>query len=107
MDKFIKHQALTETQDFDLKYMTIGLCGEVGEVCNEIKKMERDDVGKVTKERLHKIKLEMGDVLWYYIGICRKLKIDFNEILELNDAKLREYDDYEETVKKNLAKNHS
>lgn len=88
MEEFIKHQKLTQERDFDVKYLTIGLCGEVGEVCNEIKKME-------------KIKLEMGDVLWYYIGICNKLRISFNEILELNYKKLKSYDDYDEIVQRN------
>ena len=101
MDKFIKHQALTQAKDFDIKYMTIGLCGEVGEVCNEIKKMERDDNGKLTEERLNKIKLEMGDVLWYYIGLCRKLGINFNEILVLNKKKLQSYPDYNDIIEKN------
>jgi hypothetical protein len=41
MEEFIKHQKLTQERDFDVKYLTVGLCGEVGEVCNEIKKMER------------------------------------------------------------------
>jgi len=55
MDKFAEHQRLTEDRDFDLKYMTIGLCGEVGEVCNEIKKMERDDGNVMNEKRLKKI----------------------------------------------------
>lgn len=101
MEEFIKHQELTQIKDFDIKYMTIGLCGEVGEVCNEIKKMERDDNGQLTLKRLHKIKLEMGDVLWYYIGICRKLGINFNEILDLNRQKLELYSDYNDIIKKN------
>ena len=101
MDKFIKHQALTQAKDFDIKYMTIGLCGEVGEVCNEIKKMERDDNGQLTLKRLHKIKLEMGDILWYYIGICRTLGINFNEILDLNRQKLESYSDYNNIIEKN------
>lgn len=101
MNEFIKHQALTQAKDFDIKYMTIGLCGEVGEVCNEIKKMERDDNGQLTEERLYKIKLEMGDVLWYYIGICRKLGINFNEILLLNKKKLQSYSDYNDIIEKN------
>lgn len=101
MDEFIKHQALTQAKNFDIKYMTIGLCGEVGEVCNEIKKMERDDNGQLTLKRLHKIKLEMGDILWYYIGICRKLGINFKEILDLNIKKLESYPDYNDIIEKN------
>ena len=88
MEKFIKHQKKTQLKDFDLKYLTLGMAGEVGELCNEIKKLERDDDNYITQSRMNKIKLELGDVLWYYIGICRKLKIDINDIMDLNYNKL-------------------
>jgi NTP pyrophosphatase (non-canonical NTP hydrolase) len=61
----------------------------------------RDDNNLLTNERMEKIKLEMGDVLWYYVGICNKLGISFNEILELNYKKLKSYDDYDEIVQHN------
>lgn len=38
MEEFIEHQTLTQVKDFDIKYLTVGMCGELGEVCNEIKK---------------------------------------------------------------------
>ena len=107
MEEFIEHQALTQVKDFDVKYLTVGMCGEVGEVCNEIKKIERDDDGVLTDKRLAKIKLELGDVLWYYIGICNTLGIDFNDILELNYKKLRSYDDYKAIVEYNKKKKAS
>ena len=52
------------------------------------KKLERDDKNIITTDRLNKIKLELGDILWYYIGICRKLKIDINQIMQMNYNKL-------------------
>ena len=88
MEKFIKHQKKTQLKDFYLKYLTLCMAGEVGELCNEIKKMERDDDNYITQSRMNKIKLELGDVLWYYIGICRKLNIDINDIMDLNYNKL-------------------
>ena len=107
MEEFIEHQELTQVKDFDVKYLTIGMCGEVGEVCNEIKKIERDDGGVLTDKRLERIKLELGDVLWYYVGICNTLGIDFNNILELNYKKLRSYDDYKAIVEYNKKKKAS
>jgi len=101
MDHFVEHQNLTQAKDYDLKYLTVGLCGEVGEVCNEVKKIERDDDGVVTEKRLQRIKIELGDVLWYYVGICNKLGIKINDILELNYEKLRSYDDYKMIVEMN------
>jgi len=103
MEEFIKHQKLTQVKDFDIKYLTIGLCGEIGEVCNEIKKLERDDNNIMKENRLEKIKLELGDVLWYYIGICNKLNIDLDDIINLNYKKLRTYDaaqNYEAIIKR-------
>ena len=91
MEEFIRHQKLTQYKDFDLKYLTIGLCGEVGEVCNEIKKLERDDNNILTDNRLQKIKLELGDVLWYYIGICNKLDVSIDDIIKENIKKLQDY----------------
>lgn len=89
MDEFVKHQANTQHKDFDIKYLTIGLMGEMGELCNEIKKLERDDNNIMTKDRMDKIKLEMGDVLWYYVGITQKLGININELMQLNIKKLK------------------
>lgn len=104
MEEFIEHQTLTQVKDFDIKYLTVGMCGELGEVCNEIKKMDRDDGGILTDKRKERIVLEMGDLLWYYVGICNKLGIDFNEILNLNYKKLRSYEDYKKIVEYNRKK---
>ena len=41
MDKFITHQQKTQLKDFDLKYLTLGMAGEIGEFCNEIKKIRK------------------------------------------------------------------
>tara|TARA_B100001094_G_C18150607_1_gene783471 strand:- start:1141 stop:1416 length:276 start_codon:yes stop_codon:yes gene_type:complete len=86
--KYQSFQKKTQKKDFDLKYLALGLGGEVGEVQNEIKKLERDDDNNLTKERKQKILNELGDVMWYLSGILNQLDTTIDEILELNIQKL-------------------
>ena len=88
INKFKKHQQDTQSKDFDINYLTIGLCGEIGEFANEIKKLMRDDNNRMTKERRKKIILELGDVMWYYFAILNKLNIKFDNVLRNNINKL-------------------
>lgn len=88
LNKYSNFQKNTEKKEFDLKYMSIGLAGEVGELLNEIKKLERDDDFILTSERKNKIKLELGDILWYYHGICSRLNLTLEEVLNSNMNKL-------------------
>ena len=82
-------QKLTQKKDFDLKYFALGLGGEVGEVQNEIKKMERDDDNILTEDRKENIKKELGDVLWYLTGLCNNIGCNLKDILKTNIKKLK------------------
>lgn len=86
---------LKEYQDFCKKnhspnikdnplYFTTGLAGEVGEVCEIIKKSHRDAC-KPDKEALVK---ELGDVLWYLTNIATLYGITLKEAIEKNIEKL-------------------
>ena len=88
LDNYHKFQQKTENGNFDLKYMSIGLAGEVGEFLNEIKKMERDDNNILTEIRKQKIILELGDILWYLTGVSNKLNLNLNDIINNNIIKL-------------------
>ncbi|OGC51356.1 hypothetical protein A2982_01195 [candidate division WWE3 bacterium RIFCSPLOWO2_01_FULL_39_13] len=69
-------------------YPTLGLVGEAGEVAEKIKKVIRDDKGKISKEvRLNLIK-ELGDVLWYIAILSYELKIPLDTIAKTNINKL-------------------
>ena len=81
-------QKNTQLKPFDIKYMAIGMGGEVGEVLNEIKKMERDDNNVLTSNRKDKIIEELGDVLWYIVGTCRLIDTDLETVLNKNIEKL-------------------
>lgn len=48
-----------------LVYLSSGLISEVGELFGELKRVYRNDGGKVTPERLERFEDEIGDVLWY------------------------------------------
>ena len=90
LTEFPKHQTASEKKNnFGIQYMTLGLGGEVGEVLNEIKKMERDDNNILTESRKAKIIEEMGDVMWYFQGICSRLQITIPDVLQNNIEKIR------------------
>lgn len=69
-------------------YPLIGLTGETGEVAEKIKKLFRDDKGKLTPERKEEISKELGDVLWYVAQLSTELGIKFSDVVEGNIKKL-------------------
>lgn len=69
-------------------YLVVALNEESGEVAGELKKAYRDDGAHLTPERQQRIKLEMGDVLWYLQALCIKLGTSFDDIIALNQEKL-------------------
>ena len=71
-----------------LTYTTIGLNGEAGEVAEVIKKMLRDDGGKLSVERRQKLLLELGDVLWYLSQLARLADLTLQQVAEANIKKL-------------------
>ena len=72
----------------DIIYPSLGLSGEVGELMNQIKKIYRDDNGKISTVRKTDLKKEIGDVLWYIARVADDLNIDLTEAVELNLEKL-------------------
>ena len=70
-------------------YPAIGLAGEAGEVCNQIKKIMRDDNGNMTSPREAKLINELGDVLWYVAALATELGIDLNSVAKINIEKLK------------------
>ena len=72
----------------NLLYPTLGLCGEAGEVAEKIKKMIRDDGGRLSSERRAALSKELGDVLWYLAQLATEADLDLAEIAEANLVKL-------------------
>lgn len=69
-------------------YPTLGLSGEAGEVAEKIKKVLRDDGGKVGDEKKQEIEKELGDVLWYVAQIATELGLSLDRVAEMNIEKL-------------------
>lgn len=69
-------------------YPTIGLNNEVGEFSGKIKKIFRDKNGLFSEEDKEALKLELGDVLWYFTQICTELGYTLEDVAEANLDKL-------------------
>lgn len=70
-------------------YPALGLGGETGEVLEKIKKIIRDNNGKITSRAKRMLAKELGDVLWYLSQLCSELNLDFQEIAKRNIEKLK------------------
>jgi len=71
-------------------YPGLGLCGETGEVAENIKKIYRDDGGIMTGEREAKLVKELGDALWYLSNLASEMNISLSYIAIENLRKLRD-----------------
>ena len=69
-------------------YQTLGLAGEAGEVADKVKKVLRDNNGDFNEEEKAKIKLELGDVLWYVSQLSSELGFDLENVAKANLKKL-------------------
>lgn len=78
-DGLVRHGVL----DNATQVMVLGLPGEVGEICEYIKKMIRD--GTVDNELLLK---EFGDVLYYLLMLARSFGFSVRDIVDANTHKL-------------------
>ncbi|MBX7219366.1 MAG: nucleoside triphosphate pyrophosphohydrolase family protein [Blastocatellia bacterium] len=83
-----KRTAMYPNLGDNILYPALGLCGEAGEVAENVKKMIRDDGGKLSEKRRELLKKEVGDVLWYCAMLADELGFTLGEIAELNIAKL-------------------
>ncbi len=71
-----------------LAYTALGLTGEAGEVANKVKKVLRDDDGKLNEKTREDIKDEVSDCFWYLAAICTELGLKMSEVAEYNLDKL-------------------
>lgn len=65
--------------DGDLTIATLGLCGEAGEVANDVKKFM---YGKYTFQELReRSEKELKDCLWFLVALANGLNLDMDELL--------------------------
>ena len=74
--------------EYPLMYSCMGLAGETGEVIEKVKKVMRNNGGKMTEEQREAIKQEIGDVLWYLSQVARFCDIAFDDAAKANVEKL-------------------
>lgn len=69
-------------------YPALGLAGEVGEICNKVKKIVRDHGGQVTDDITAALVDEIGDALWYMAMLCSELGLRLDNVAVRNLTKL-------------------
>lgn len=87
--KMAKVSAVYPNVGANYMYPALGLAGETGEVCEKIKKLQRDGESIITEKFKKDLTLELGDVLWYVSQIASEFGIPLEEIALENIAKLR------------------
>lgn len=66
----------------------LGLGSETGELTEIVKKIVFQ--GKpLNEENLFHMKRELGDIMWYWINMCRALDLDPNDVIAENVEKLK------------------
>jgi len=76
--------ALTDSNK-ELTHLTLGLCGEAGEVANKVKRIERRQLMLFrTTEDCRDIAEELGDTLWYLARLADALGFDLDDIMSQN-----------------------
>lgn len=73
--RFTNRYTIDELED--LFIMATGLPGEVGEICEKLKKYVRD--GEIDKQALM---LEMGDTIYYWFRIAQRFQLEPQQILD-------------------------
>lgn len=92
MTKFDQYQnSVKETSywptEYGLLYLANALGGEAGELQNLVKKVYRDNSGKIQEDRREEMIDELGDVLWYVAAIASELQINLSEVAYKNRLK--------------------
>jgi NTP pyrophosphatase (non-canonical NTP hydrolase) len=91
LDGFLKyHPDTPEDVKLLLAVVYDGLgMGESGEVQGKIKKIIRDNNGRITHENVAEIKKELGDCLWYIASMCDSLGLKMEDVATGNIEKLQ------------------
>ncbi|MGM0380631.1 MAG: nucleoside triphosphate pyrophosphohydrolase family protein [bacterium] len=72
----------------NLIYPVLGLNGEAGEMAEKLKKIIRDNEGKIEEDKKEELARELGDVFWYLAVCAHELGFELEEIARHNLNKL-------------------
>lgn len=86
--KFVKSHSFYPNKGSNFVYPALGIAGEGGEVCDKIKKILRDENGKMSKDSKKFIKKELGDVLFYLTAEANELGLSMQEVVDSNIEKI-------------------
>lgn len=66
----------------------LGLVGETGEVAEKVKKLQRNNDGRISDKEGQELLKELGDVLWYLSAITYYLGASLDNLAQANLDKL-------------------
>lgn len=66
----------------------LGLAGEAGEVAEKVKKLQRNNAGRISDEEREELLKELGDVLWYLSALAHYLGQSLDVLAQSNLDKL-------------------
>lgn len=67
-------------EELKLIYPAMGLAGEIGEVCNKLKKVFRDNHGTITPVGMVELAKEVGDCIWYVAAVATDAGLTLSEL---------------------------
>lgn len=79
-----------EEVDVSPMYLSLGVCGEAGELAEKVKKCYRDSQGQFSELSIKEIEKEVGDVLWYLNRLAEELGFSLGSAAQLNLIKLED-----------------
>lgn len=74
----------------DVSFAALALVGEVGEVCDAVKKSNIYNESKSWTDLRTKLIDELGDVLWQWVACVNTLDMTVTDIIDFNVKKLNE-----------------
>ena len=66
----------------------LGMQEELGEIAGKLKRVHRDHDGRLFKDQADKIKLECGDLFYYFTRFCNCMGYTVEEVMQANVDKV-------------------
>lgn len=86
--EFCMNTAIYPNRHKNVQHTALGLAGEAGEFANKVKKVQRDQGGRITHESREAMAEELGDALWYIAMAADEINLSLESIVKKNVDKL-------------------